>query len=53
VLDANAVSVDPPLGKIEHRLLLDAHRAGDIVLVAPELSLREAVNRWTQSMTDA
>jgi hypothetical protein len=48
VLDANAVGVDPPLGKIEHRLLLDAHRAGTIVLVIPELSLREAVNRWKE-----
>jgi hypothetical protein len=46
VLDANAVGVDPPLTKIEHRLLFDAHRAGSIGLVVPELAVLEAVNTW-------
>ena len=46
VLDANAVGVDPPLAKIEHRVVLDAHRAGQVTLIVPHLALREAVNRW-------
>jgi hypothetical protein len=46
ILDANAIGVDPPLGKLGHRLLLDAHRSGDLVLVVPRLALREAVNVW-------
>jgi hypothetical protein len=46
VLDANAVGIDPPFGKIQHRLLLDAHRSGAIRLVVPQLALREAVNSW-------
>jgi hypothetical protein len=38
LLDANAIGVDPPLGKIEHRVLLDAHRSDGIVLVVPHLA---------------
>lgn len=50
VLDANAIGVDPPLGKLEHRVLLDAHRSGTIVLVVPQLALREAVNGWKREI---
>ncbi|HEV2858464.1 MAG TPA: PIN domain-containing protein [Solirubrobacterales bacterium] len=51
LLDANAIGVDPPLGKIEHRVLLDAHRSDGIVLVVPHLALREAVGSWQRSLT--
>lgn len=51
LLDANAVGVDPPLGKIEHRVLLDAHRSETIVLVVPQLALREAVGAWKRELT--
>lgn len=51
LLDANAIGVDPPLGKIEHRVMLDAHRSGAIVLVIPELALREAVAGWRRILT--
>lgn len=50
VLDANAVGVDPPLGKLEHRILLDSHRNGRIELVVPRLTLREAVNGWRDEL---
>jgi PIN domain len=46
VLDTNALGTDPPLNKLEHRILLDAHRSGTIALVVPQLTLREAVNVW-------
>src|SRR5690349_14454534 len=51
LLDANAIGVDPPLGKIEHRVMLDAHRAGGIVLVIPRLALQEAVGSWKRDIT--
>jgi hypothetical protein len=51
LLDANAIGVDPPLGKIEHRVMLDAHRSGAIVLVIPHLALRESVGGWKRELT--
>lgn len=51
LLDANAIGLDPPLGKIEHRVMLDAHRSGAIELVIPELALREAVAGWKRALT--
>lgn len=51
LLDANAVGIDPPLGKIEHRVLLDAHRSGGVALVVPQLALREAVSAWKREVT--
>ena len=50
ILDANAVGTTPPLNTVEHRILLDAHRAGAIVLVIPELSLREAIHAWGREL---
>jgi PIN domain len=51
LLDANAIGVDPPLGKLEHRVMLDAHRSGGIVLVIPRLALQEAVGSWKREIT--
>ncbi|MGN6253453.1 MAG: PIN domain-containing protein [Solirubrobacterales bacterium] len=51
LLDANAIGVDPPLGKLEHRVMLDAHRSGEIVLVVPRLALQEAVGSWKRDLT--
>lgn len=49
VLDTNVVGI-PAFTSNAHRLLLEASREGRIVLVVPELVLRETANRWREEV---
>jgi hypothetical protein len=51
VLDTNLVGFEHPLGSNDARVLLDAARHGQLVLVVPELVVREVMNKWRETMT--
>jgi hypothetical protein len=48
VLDANSVGIRAPLAGNPQRLLIEAAAKGQIVLVVPELVVREVVNKWRE-----
>jgi hypothetical protein len=48
VIDANSLGIRAPLAGNAQRLLLAAAEKGQLVLVVPELVVREVVNKWRE-----
>ena len=48
VLDTNSFTLEAPLSSNPERLILDAASKGQVILVVPELIVREVVNKWRE-----
>lgn len=49
VLDANTVGVQDPLAGNASRIVLDAASKGQLLVVVPELVIREVINKWREN----
>jgi hypothetical protein len=52
ILDTNAIDLKDPFGTNPERLILDAATKGQVVLVVPELVIREVMNVWRERATE-